>query len=96
MAVCPPQVWQEDNILRGNVDPPAPVNNLSICGQVPLFFLSSEFHRRNGCVLCLPITMVRINLIIASITFSNQKIQTINFMHYYSHSNNYYDVVQFT
>ncbi len=59
VAVGYPQVWQEDNFLRGHVDPPTSATFHALPRPFPLPRLSSKFFRCNGSFLCLSTTMVR-------------------------------------
>lgn len=61
VAACHPQVWQEDHILCGHVDTPAFADLHAFPRPLSLPILSLEFLRGNGCVLCLPRTMVTLH-----------------------------------
>ena len=58
VAARNPQVWQEDDILRGNVDPLAPAPLPPLCRKSSNGFIPTQLPGWNGCFLCLSTTMV--------------------------------------
>ena len=54
LAACHPQVWQEDSVLRGHVDPATAPPPPPLCGLVSHSGLPDQLPGRNGCLLCLP------------------------------------------